>query len=290
MTEQPDSISPPLPDFVKILENVGGQEDGQIDLGACALALAHVDVSERNIERYWRHLQKLTAEVKSRHQKLLDNGGENDVRTQLAALKHTIADKHGYVGDAEFYDNLQNANLIHVIDRRKGMPITLSIIYLHVAIELGWAVHALNFPAHVVCAIEKNGEKLLFDPFNQCRLMNASDLRQYLKTLVSEDAELSSDYYKATSRRNVLIRLQNNIKLRQIEAEDYEAAVHTVELMRKIDPSEYRLLFDAGILYARIDKPVAAVRALENYIEAATDRKDKDEAYSILYQIRSLID
>lgn len=277
-----------IPDFKKTLEFLANP-NASIDLAESAIALAALQTPERSLERYWRHIQKLIDEVGARHKKLLNSGSENDVRTQLAALKHIIADKYGYDGDREHYDNLQNANLIHVIDRRKGMPIALSILYLYIGEQQGWVMNALNFPAHVVCSIEKDGEKLLFDPFNQCKLLNAADLRMYLKTLVNPQAELSADYYQNASKRDVLIRLQNNIKLRQIEAEDYEGAIQTVETMRKINPEEYRLLFDAGILYARLDKPLAAMRAFENYIELATDPADVEEARILLEQIRSLL-
>jgi len=278
-----------IPDFDGVLNEIGHQDERDIDLAAASLALAKLDIPERPLERYWRHIEKLTKEVSERYQELLDNGAAADAKTQLAALKHIIADKHGYEGDKEHYDNLQNANLAHVIDRRKGMPITLSLLYLCVAERQGWRVFALNFPAHVVCAIEEAGERLLFDPFSQCKLLNAFDLRQYLKTLVSAKAELSADYYKPALKRNLLIRLQNNIKIRQIEAEDYEAAVQTVEIMRKINPNEYRLLFDAGVLYARIDKPMAAMRALENYIGISVSEEEKSEAYAMLSQIKSLM-
>ncbi len=278
-----------IPDFVNALNNLGQVEDEKIDLGLCALALAGVTMSERSLERYWHHLIKLKNEVQDRHKELITNGSEDDSKTQLAALKHIIADKYGYDGDKEHYDNLQNANLAHVIDRRLGMPIALSILYIHIGQQQGWNVFALNFPAHVVCAIEYQGERLLFDPFNQCRLLNASDLREYLKTLVHSKAELSPQYYNRASNRDLLIRLQNNIKLRQIEAEDYESAVQTVEMMRKIDPTDYHLLFDAGILYARIEKPLAAMRALENYIDASTNQREREEALAILSQIKTIL-
>jgi len=277
-----------IPDFDRTLDNLANN-NAPIDLAECAIALAALDTPSRSLERYWRHIKKLVNETNLRHEKLLDGGGDDDVRTQLAALKHIIADKYGYDGDHQHYDNLQNANIIHVIDRRMGMPIALSILYLYVAEELGWNIHALNFPAHVVCSIEKDGEKLLFDPFNQCRLLNASDLRMYLKTLVSPQAELSADYYKNASKLDVVIRLQNNIKLRQIEVEDYDGAVQTVETMRKIQPKEYRLFFDAGILYARLDKPLAAMRAFENYIEHASDPQEREEALVLLNHVRSLL-
>lgn len=278
-----------VPDVTNVLNDIGQIKDEKIDLGLSALALAGVAIPERSLERYWHHLVKMTQEVQTRHKELLENGGNDDAKTQLAALKHIIADKHGYDGDKEHYDNIQNANLVHVIDRRKGMPIALSILYLHIGKQQGWSIFALNFPAHVVCTIEKEGERLLFDPFNQCRLLNASDLREYLKTLIHSKAELSPQYYNRATSRDLLIRLQNNIKLRQIEAEDYEGAVQTVEMMRKIDPAEYRFLFDAGILYARIEKPLAAIRALEIYIDASTNQGEREEALAILSQIKMVL-
>jgi len=280
---------PDIPNFDVALDTIGQQKEQDINLAVSALALAARDIPQRPLERYWRHIQKLIKEVEIRYCELLESGAADDANTQLAALKHIIADKYGYEGDKQHYDNLQNANLAHVIDRRLGMPIALSILYIYVGEQQGWNLGALNFPAHVVCTIEKEGEKLLFDPFNQCTLLNASDLRQYLKTLVGLNAELSADYYQAVTKRDLLIRLQNNVKLRQIEAEDYENAAYTIEMMRKINPDRYQLLFDAGVLYTRIDKPLAALRAFENYIELATDPKDREEAYALMQQVKSLL-
>ena len=120
----------------------------------------------------------------------------------------------------------------------------------------------------------------------QIRILQAADLRQLLKTLVSPSAELSADYYEPSTKRDLLIRLQNNIKLRQIEAEDYSGAVETVEVMRRIDPKEYRLLLDAGVLYARTQQPIAAIDSLEKYVDRVPTREERHEALILLRQIR----
>lgn len=278
-------------EFIDALDNLRNQQDAEIDLvkPALALALALLTAPDIRLERYYYHCKKLCREVKERFDALIDEGAEDDATTRLAALKHILADKYEYRGDRDYYDNLQNANLAHVIDRRKGMPIALSILYIAAARAQGWHVEALNFPAHVVCRIEHKGERFLFDPFERCKILQAADLRIYLKTLINSQAELSAAYYEASTNREVLIRLQNNIKLRQIEAEDYAGAVHTVEAMRKIDPTEFRLLFDAGVLYARLDQPMVAMRCLENYIDQATEPKDRQEALHLLSQIRAML-
>lgn len=269
-----------------ILDQAGTLKDEEINLANTALALAALDSPGISIERYQHHIQTMVDEVLLRHNLLIEEGARNDAATQLAALKHIIADKYGYEGDSETYEDLQNVNLIRVIERRKGMPVSIALLYLHVGLAQGWSLAALNFPAHVVCRIEKKGQRILFDPFNQCKVLQAADMRQLLKTLVSSKAELSADYYIPSSRREVLIRMQNNIKLRLIEGEDYEAAVKTVEVMRRLDPQEYRLLLDAGVLYARTNQALAAIDVLEEYIDRAPNPEDQHDALILLKQIR----
>lgn len=271
------------------LKSVGQSDDSDINLFKAAIALAAQDHDGVSLDKYFNHLTKLTGAVQERHKALLDGGADDDAATQLAALKHIIADQEGYAGDAETYDDLQNADLIRVIDRRAGMPIALSVLYVQVGRELGWAVDGLNMPGHFVCRIEKDGERLIFDPFDCAKMLNAPDLRALLKKTQGEFAELSSEYYDAAANRDILIRLQNNIKLRLIENEDYEKASAVVEAMRKIDPHEFRLLLDAGVLYARVGQHVAAARCLEGYIDKAPNPRDRQEAALLLQQVRETL-
>lgn len=271
--------------YLAALEQVGHLKDDQINLAKTALILAALDSPGISLDRYENHIVRLCDEVTQRHVLLIKEGADDDAATQLAALKHVMIDTHDYQGDLESYEDLQNVNLLRVIDRRKGMPVSIALLYIHVGLSQGWQIEALNFPAHVVCRIEKNGQRILFDPFHGCKLMQAADLRQLLKTLVSSNAELASSYYEPATRREILIRLQNNIKLRQIENEEYKDAVKTIERMRLIDPDEYRLLLDAGVLYARTNQAIAAIAALEKYIDRAPFA-DRQEALYILNQIR----
>lgn len=271
--------------YTEELRAIGDLKDDQINLAKAALLLGAVDSGAPSIDKYENHIIRLCDETAQRYALLLKEGADDDAATQLAALKHVMVDLHDYCGDIDNYDDLQNVNLLRVIDRRKGMPVAIALLYIHIGLSQGWHIEALNFPAHVVCRIEKDGQRILFDPFHQCKTLQAADLRQLLKTLVSSDAELASSYYEASTRRDILIRLQNNIKLRQIEDEEYEGAVKTIERMRLIDPEEYRLLFDAGVLYARTNQGIAAISALEKYIDRAP-QSERQEALYLLIQIR----
>lgn len=281
-----------LADPVKLmnkLQDIGGQKDESIDLARTALYLAAVEQPGLILDRYESHLNILSKEVRERHVALLEAGAEDVAETRLAALKHILVDKYDYNGDSETYDDLQNASLTRVIDRRKGMPISLAILCIQIGRNLGWAIHGLNIPGHFVCRMDFGAGRLIFDPFNKCGLLQAADLRQLVKKSLGPNAELSTTYYEPASNRTILVRLQNNIKLRRIEAEDYEGALRTVEGMRAIDPAEYRLLLDAGVLYARTNKLQSAIETLEAYIAKAPGDRDRAEAAVLLQQLRETL-
>lgn len=267
------------------IESLSTLADDQIDLGLSALAIAALDQPGIVLERFINHLKTLAFEVAERHQALLTNGARDDVATQVAALKHVLSDSHAYIGDNTTYDDLQNSSLIRVIERGKGLPITLSILYIQAARAQGWDVCGLNIPGHFLCRIDKDGQRLIFDPFNACALLGAPQLRMLVKKHLGPGAELSAEYYEPAGNRAILIRLQNNIKYRQIEIEDYAGALKTVDLMRRIDPSEYRLLLDAGVLYAKVEQPKAAIAVLSQYIERAPNARDRREAEILLMQL-----
>ncbi len=269
------------------LETLGDFPDEQIDLARAALCLAQMNQPDLSLDRYGNHLKKMAEETAARHATLLDAGADDDVDTQLAALKYVLAEQYGYKGDEQKQlDVFENASLMRVIDRGLGMPVTLSILYIHAARAQGWDIAGLNMPGHFICRLQKDGARVMFDPFGCCVKLDAPDLRALIKKTKGPDAELITEYYEPASNRQTLTRLQNHIKLRQIEMEDYEAALKTVEVMRQIDPSEYRLLLDAGVLYARTEDPIAAIAALERYIDSAPDAHDRQDAAALLSDIR----
>lgn len=272
--------------LMEALQAIGSQRDDSVNLGQTAIYLAALEQPGLSLDRYVTHIGRLSEDVRERHRALIDAGAKDGAETRLAALKHIISDKYGYIGDNDTYDDVQNASLVRVIDRRRGMPIALAILCIQVGRNLGWQVHGLNMPGHFVCRMDYEGTRLIFDPFAQCALLTAPDLRRLIKQSLGPEAELSATYYEPAGNRTILIRLQNNIKMRRIEAEDYEGALSVVEAMRAIDPAEYRLLLDAGVLYARTHRLQQAIVALEDYVAKAPDPRDQHEAALLLQQIR----
>lgn len=276
-------------DAVSYLKSIGDIPDHQIDLCYAAIALAAPHYKGRSLERYFHHLRNISDQVRCRHAELLSSGGDDNAESRLAALKHILADKYGYAGDTQDYDNLMNADLIAVIDRAKGLPITLSLLYICAARAQGWVIDGLNIPGHFLARLSHKGRMIIFDPFERANPLEAPQIRGLVKKALGANAELASSYFEPMNNRDILIRLQNNIKSRQIEMAAYDDALETVRQMRLIYPQEFRLLLDEGVLLSKTDQPVAAMDSLENYIAKVTNPKDKRDAEILLDHIKSLI-
>lgn len=268
---------------LEYLDSVGKMPDEDIDLFETALALSAQNHPGISLDKYRNHRRKLAEDLDA----LYTGRGATDIHAKVAALAEVFTRKHGYIGDDFRYNDLQNADLIRVIDRRLGLPIALSLLCVTMGRDVGWPVLGINFPAHYVIRLDQDGKRVIVDPFQGCIVLEAPDLREILKTTMGAKAELSSTYYDPATNRDTLVRLQNNIKLRQIESEDYAAALATVDLMKRVAPQEYRLDLDAGVLLSRLERPVAAIESLERYIANVPSAKDKSDAAALLAQIRA---
>ena len=269
------------------LQSIASMADSDIDPALGALSLCAPFHPGISVARYVFHLEKIKKDVAAHHAARRSAGaGDDGAASCLKSLIHIMSGEEDYAGDTHTYDHLDNADLMRVIDRRRGLPAALAILYISTAAAQGWDVYPLSFPGHVLCRMDRDGQRLIFDPFDRGRVMQAPDLRAMVKRIMGANTELSADWFEPTSRRDLLIRLQNNIKLRQIAADDYAAAIQTIETMRVIAPDEYRLLFDAGVIYARLGQRGAAIKALEEYMEAAPSARDRQDAAMLLREIR----
>jgi len=271
------------------LQKLASMQDDDIHLGRAAISLSLSNSPELSLGRFEAHMTRMADDLLAAHGALIDAGAANDVSTMAAAIKQTFVEKYGYGGDKDRYDNLDNADLIQVIEQRKGLPIALSILYMSVIRTVGWNVEGLNFPAHFIIRLERDGERLILDPFNDCAVLGAPELRQILKEIAGDRAELSASYYQPAKNREILIRLQNNIKHRQIEAEDYEGALATVEKMALVDPDEIRLNLDRGVLLARLACPDAAIDALQIYADRTDNPGERRDALLLIQQIQQAL-
>ncbi len=241
-----------------ILRATGAAADEAIDVARAALAFAVLDRPEAGADRYDEHLRALGEEVAAGA-----GSSASDVAQRAAALRTVLVEAHGYHGDRETYDDLRNADLSQVIDRRRGLPVALAILWLHAGRTQGWTMAGLNFPGHFLIRLDWAGESLVLDPFNDGRALGPAELRTLLRSFAGERAELASEHYAALSNRATLLRLQNNIKIRLLNAEEPAKALPVIERMLLIAPADAALWREAGLVHRRLENLRSAIRCLE---------------------------
>lgn len=204
-------------------------------------------------------------------------------------LGEVMAEAYAYRGDSETYDDLQNADLLRVIERRKGLPVALSILYLHLARAQGWPAEGLSFPAHFLIRVEIDGARHVVDPFHDGAVRESHELRDLLRKVMGPDAGLDPAYFDPVPDRDVLLRLENNIRLRLAKRDDWTGAARSLDRMLAIAPDRPELLFEAGQLNARLDKRRAAISAFERFLAVTGGTGDpalRQRASALLQELR----
>ncbi|MBV9826381.1 MAG: transglutaminase family protein [Alphaproteobacteria bacterium] len=279
MSELPDAFD--LEQCTAYLRELGSADAPTLPIAEAALALASFERPRVGLARYKQHLASLARDV-GRHTK-----ASGDLASRAQALNDIILLKHGYSGDELTYDDLQNANLMRVVDRRKGLPVALGILYLHTARAQGWDSVGLGFPGHFLIRLAEGPERLILDPFHNGKICDAATLRELLKAMAGQEVELSPEHYGPVPDREVLLRLQNNIKSRLLQSGRREHAVRVVETMLLLAPTMPSLWQEAGMLNAALGNLRAASAALEQFIIHAPDGMSRHQAAAMLQQLKS---
>lgn len=279
MNELPESYD--RENCARFLRELGTAREATLPIAEAALALAAFERPRVGPTRYRDHLRQLARDV-SRHA-----GAAGDLAARAQALNEIILLKHGYSGDELNYDDLQNANLMRVVDRRKGLPVALGILYMHAGRGQGWETVGLAFPGHFLIRLSDGPERLILDPFHAGRICGAAELRQLLKAASGQDSELLPEHYSPVSDRDVLLRLQNNLKARLLQAQQHERAAAVVETMLMLAPDLVELWRESGLLHARVGNMRAATAALEQFVLHAPEGVARHQAAALLQQLRS---
>src|SRR5436190_9101260 len=265
----------------RYLRELGASGSRILPIAEAALALASFERPRVDLARYHDHLRLIARDV-GQH-----SDAAGDLAARARALNEIILLKYGYSGDELTYDDLQNANLIRVIDRRKGLPVALGILYLHAARSQGWDAAGLAFPGHFLIRLADGADRVIVDPFHGGTICGAAQLRDLLKATAGPEIELAPEHYAPVSDRDVLLRLQNNLKSRLLQAGRHEQALRAVETMLMLAPDLAELWREAGLLNAHLGNMRASVGALEEFVTRAPEGTARHQAAAMLQQIRT---
>lgn len=249
-------------DIEAVLRAAGEASDDALDIARLALAFAALDRPGISLAPYEEHLKELARSFRAKVGSNPSQSGES-AEVIAGVLADIVAGRYLYRGDSATYDDPQNANMMHVIDRRKGLPVTLGILYLHVGQALGLDIRGLNFPGHFVLRLRVGQTAAIVDPFNRGEILSSADLLRLLRGVEGSDAKLTPEVHAAVTQRDILLRLQNNILSRAIRANELDRARDVVARMIWLAPRRAGLRFELGRLEVHAGHMGAAAEAFE---------------------------
>ncbi|MFC3125311.1 SirB1 family protein [Pseudoroseomonas globiformis] len=247
------------------LDAAGQLPDEELDLANIALQLARIDAPDADAAAAAAHLSEVAraAVDAATANKAADEG---DAERRAAVLRAVLEQRFSYRGDTETYDAPENANLIRVTERRRGLPVALGLIWLHAAEAAGWNAWGLDFPGHFLIALEGHDGPCIVDPYQPAQPLAAPALRAILKRMQGPQAELRPEQTAPVPRRAVLLRLQNNLKLRRLQAGDVRGALTATEDMLRFAPAAAALWREATLMNQRLDRIGAALTCIDRYL------------------------
>lgn len=204
---------------------LGLLEDESIELDSAALQIAQLDHPDTSLDPYLDLLGAITDRV------AVVGADAASPRDRAAALALVFSDEYGFRGDRQTYDDPDNADLIRVVDRRRGLPVSLAILYAAAARRVGWEADVLNTPGHVLLRVGSETEPVLVDAFNGGGVLSSEQLAALLRGVLGPEVRPTNEHLAPMTNRQVLVRLLLNQATR---AEAGGKPGRALELYRRI--------------------------------------------------------
>jgi regulator of sirC expression with transglutaminase-like and TPR domain len=247
------------------LKRLGESGDGPHDIAMAALMLAALDHPHTKLNPYYAHLSEL-GEAARAETAFIRNG-----EAAANALGHVMATRYGYDGDRMEYDEPGNADLISVMERRRGLPVALGVLYIHTARAAGLNACGLFAPGHFLLKVAVRGTETLIDPFNGGAAVDRERFTAPIGAtpILEGGATAEPNAHEAVSDTEVLLRLQNNIKSRALQARNTKRAIEILNRMTLISPNRAPLWLELARLHEASGSLSAARRACEKCLNTA---------------------
>lgn len=223
------------------------------------------------VERCLARLDVMGEEARARLE------GRDQYSTRVEALNRYLFEEQGFAGNIADYYDPRNSMLHRVLERRLGIPITLSIVYIEVGLRAGVRVEAVGLPGHfIVRAYEREGaEGTLVDPFNR-KVTDEDECRQRIGGIYDGAIKLGPEHLRATGVRATLARVLGNLKAVYVQAQLFRRALAAVERILLVTPNDLEERRDRGMLLAQLNRMSEAVADTQTYLNLAPDAPDAD--------------
>jgi regulator of sirC expression with transglutaminase-like and TPR domain len=204
-------------------------------------------------------------------------------KQKVAALNRHLFNELGFRGNSGDYYDPRNSYLNEVLERRTGIPITLSILYMEIGRRLGLRLQGVSFPGHFLVKLRLSGGQLVLDPFCGGEAQSESDLRARLALVLPQheaDTLPLTQFLQAATPRQILARLLRNLKGIYLRSEEAQNILEVMQRMVMVAPHAAEEVRDRGLAYYRLECFRAALADLQDYLERRPDAPDAAEIRS----------
>ncbi len=201
----------------------------------------------------------------------------------ISLLNEYMFETIGFCGNRDDYYNPKNNFLNVVIDKKSGIPITLSIIYIELGKHIGLDLRPTGFPGHFLV---KHSEALILDPYNKGRLLGKDDLQEILDNSFGGRVAFSPEFLGEIESEKILIRIARNLKNSYTESSNYQMSMRSINMILGLDPNSPEEVRDRGILDARLLNHDLALESLNRYIELSPEAEDVDYVLELIRSIK----
>ncbi len=260
------------------------QEDEHIPLFEAALSIAQDDVPSLDLEDCLLEIDRFAARLKRRM--------PADIAQipKLRLLNNFFYQELGFAGNLNDYYNPDNSYLHKVLSSRRGIPISLAVIYMELAQQIGLDVKGISFPGHFLMKLSVASGDIILDPFNGSSL-SREDIEERLEPYFihgrgSIDPPLAS-YLEEASHRTILVRMLRNLKALFSEHPHWKQFLNVQQRLVILLPEEIAERRDRGLAYANLDCPQAALQDLEAYLDQCPEATDAESLRRRLPELRA---
>jgi regulator of sirC expression with transglutaminase-like and TPR domain len=252
------------------------------DLAEAALLIAQEEQPELDVAAYLRRLDALAAEVRARLSE------PSTPAATLARLNELLFHKERLSGNATDYYDPRNSFLNEVLDRKIGIPITLSVIYMEVGRRLGMNIFGVGFPGHFLVKYMGPDGEVILDPFHGGTSLTHEQLAQKLRDMYGEGNPFLAQIPRLltpASKREILIRMLRNLKGVYLQKNDFPRALNAIDRIVLVDPTLATEFRDRGAVHQRLGQLQAATQDLRRYLQMAPQAQDAEAIRGVLVRM-----
>jgi len=265
-------------DLDATLNLLASKPEISVDLAEMALQLARDEYPDLDVEAY---LSQLTA-MAHESQRYLAGGLE----ARLAGLCRYLFHDMGFRGNVQTYYDPRNSYLNEVLERRTGIPITLSVVAMAVGSRAGLEIAGIGLPGHFIVKAVSKTQQLLFDPFHGGRRLTVQECEHVVEQATGQPFRISSDSLRATPSGLIVQRMLSNLKNVYLNAKDFQRAIRVIERLLQLKPHDSIEQRDLGVCLIQTGRYGPAIDHLSAYL-ASTPANGEDPIRRLLEQAKA---